>query len=162
MKNIILIGMMGCGKSVIGQALANSRSMNFVDLDEYLVEKYQMTIPEMFEFGENYFRERETECVKDIAAFTDTVVSCGGGVVIRDGNVELLRQFGTVIYIDRPLADIIADVDCLSRPLLKDGPEKIIELDRIRRPLYYEAAHHCVINDGSIEDTVARINELKL
>ncbi len=157
MNNIILIGMMGCGKTVVGQSLADYLQMNFVDMDKYLEEKYQMTIPEMFAISEDYFRERETECVRDIEKFSDTVVSCGGGVITREINIELLRKFGTVIYIDRPIADIVKDVDCLSRPLLKDGPDKIIELDKKRRPLYLKAAHYRVVNEQCIDTVVMDI-----
>lgn len=148
---------MGCGKTVVGQSLANHLQMNFVDMDKYLEDKYQMTIPEMFAISEDYFRERETECVRDIENFTDTVVSCGGGVITREINIDLLRKYGTVVYIDRPIVDIVKDVDCLSRPLLKDGPDKIIELDKKRRPLYLKAAHYRVVNEQCIDTVVMDI-----
>ncbi len=160
MGNIILIGMMGCGKSVVGAQLAKQLEMEFVDMDEYIQEKYRMTIPEMFDIGEDFFRERETACLKDASEFEDTVISCGGGVVMRDENIGLLHGAGTVIYIDRPVDDIVQDVDCQSRPLLKNGPERLYELDVIRRPKYLKAADHRVSNDSSIDSTVDKIIDI--
>lgn len=160
MGNIILIGMMGCGKSVIGALLAQQLQMDFVDMDEYLQEKFQMTIPEMFEISEDFFRQKETASLKDALGFHNTVISCGGGVVMRDENIDLLKQVGTVVFIDRPVANIVQDVDCLSRPLLKNGPERLYELDLIRRPKYIKASDYQVHNNGSIEQTVKKINEI--
>ena len=160
MENIVLIGMMGCGKSVVGALLAQKLGMDFVDMDEYLQEKLQMTIPEMFEISEDFFRENETVSLQEAAAFKNTVISCGGGVVMRDENIALLHDAGTVIFIDRPVANIVQDVDCLSRPLLKDGPQRLYELDVVRRPKYLKAANYQVINDGSIEETATKIIDM--
>lgn len=160
MENIILIGMMGCGKSVIGALVAQQMRMDFVDLDDYLEMKFQMTIPKMFAIGEDYFRQKETAILHDVKNFTNTVVSCGGGVIMKDENIELLKKAGIVIFIDRPIANIVADVDCLNRPLLKDGPQKLYELDEIRRPKYLKAATYRVVNDGSVDQVVTKIKDI--
>ena len=81
MKNIILIGMMGCGKTTVSKLLSEKMNQPLVDIDEYLVDKYQMTIPEMFDISEGYFRERETVCCQEIGLLDGYIISTGGGVI---------------------------------------------------------------------------------
>lgn len=156
-RNIILIGMPGCGKSTIGEVLAKKLSYDFCDLDEYIVEKEDMTIDQMFENGEEYFRDIETNAVKDISKMSNTVIATGGGVVTRPGNIKVLRESGLVIFIDRPIEDIISDVDTESRPLLKDGKERLYKLLDERYKLYKESCHIEVINDCNIDKLIEEI-----
>ena len=102
MKNIVLIGIMGCGKTTIAKLLADKLQRPVIDTDEYIVEKYQQTIQEMFEVSEEYFRNKETEACKDIARLDGHIVSTGGGVVLNSLNIDYLKQNGIIIYIDRP------------------------------------------------------------
>lgn len=154
MKNIVLIGIMGCGKTTIAKELGKRLNKSVVDLDEYLVNKYHQSINEMFEISEAYFRDKESACCKDIADYQNYIISTGGGVVKRSHNIELLKQNGIIIYLDRPLNHIVNDVETSSRPLLKDGAQKLYEIHEQRHQLYLDACDIHVINDKNIEDIV--------
>ncbi len=155
--NVILIGMPGCGKTSIGELLAKELSYEFCDLDEHIVEKESMTIDKMFEKGEIHFRDIETSAVKDISKMKDTVIATGGGVVTRPENIKILRENGFIIFIDRPVEDIISDVDIDSRPLLKDGKKELYKLFDERYKLYQDSCHIEVINDKGIEKLIENI-----
>lgn len=156
-SNIILVGMPGCGKTTIGKMLAEKLDYDFCDLDEYIVKRENMSIDEMFEKGENYFRDIESSGVLDASKFTDTVISTGGGVVKRKENIDNLQQSGYIIFIDRPIENIIADVDTESRPLLKEGKERLYSLLEERYEKYQECCNIDVINDGDIDKLIEKI-----
>ena len=94
---------------------------------EYIEKKYQCTIPDMFAISEEYFRDRESEACLDMAKLDGYIISTGGGVIKRKENRDVLKQAGTVFYIDRPVDNIVTDVEKAHRPLLKDGPEKLYQ-----------------------------------
>lgn len=156
-NNIILVGMPGCGKTTIGKMLAKKLDYEFCDLDEYIVKRENMSIDEMFEKGENYFRDIESSGVRDASKFTNTVISTGGGVVKRKENVEILKQSGTIIFIDRPIENIIADVDTESRPLLAQGKERLYSLLEERYEKYQKCCNIEVINDSDIDKLIEKI-----
>lgn len=157
MKNIVLIGIMGCGKTTISKLLSEKLNKPVIDLDEYLVEKYDQTIPEMFDISEDYFRDRESECCKDISLLDGYIVSTGGGVIKREKNMEYLKKNGFVIYLDRPIANILEDVETASRPLLKDGPDKLYELYDQRHQLYLKYCDYHLMNDSTLDKVVEEI-----
>ena len=83
MKNIAFIGFMGSGKSTISKELANKLNTTLIDVDDYIVEKNQMKITDMFDkYGEDYFRDKETEAIRDISKECGIIISCGGGAVL--------------------------------------------------------------------------------
>ena len=82
----------------------------------------------MFEVSEEYFRNKETEACKDIARLDGHIVSTGGGVVLNSLNIDYLKQNGIIIYIDRPIDNILIDVETSTRPLLKEGPNSFLTL----------------------------------
>lgn len=139
-KNIVLIGMPGCGKSTIGLQLSKRLNIEFCDLDEYIVKTQGKPITEIFLNGEDYFRDIETKATEEVSKEFPKVISTGGGIVKRAKNIEILKENGLIIFIDRPIEHIASDVDIKTRPLLKDGVEKLYGLYRERYPLY-EA--HC-------------------
>ena len=155
--NIILVGMPGCGKTTIGKLLAEKLDYEFCDLDEYIVKKENMSIDEMFENGEDYFRDIESRGVLDASKFKKTVVSTGGGVIKRKENMELLQESGLIIFIDRPIENIISDVDTDSRPLLKEGKERLYDLLEERYKIYQKCCDMEIINDGDIEKLIEKI-----
>lgn len=157
MKNIVLIGIMGSGKTTFGHLLSQITGHEMIDMDDYLVDRFQMTIPEMFAISEDYFREHETTCCKEVSLLKGKIISTGGGVIKRPENIEYLKKNGVIFYIDRPIEDIVQDVDPSGRPLLKDGPEKLYALDKERRDLYLKACDYRIINDGSLEKVVDNI-----
>lgn len=159
-SNIILIGMPGCGKSTIGEKLAQRLNYDFRDLDDYIVEKENMTIDEMFKRGEDYFRDIESSGVRDIASWNKTVISTGGGVVKRPENTEVLKQNGFIVFIDRPIENIIADVDTDTRPLLKEGRERLYDLLEERYELYKECCNAEIINDSDIDKLIEKLTEI--
>ena len=124
-KNIILIGLPGAGKTTLGKLLSNIIGYRFIDSDAFIEEKTGKSITDLFQIGEDYFRNIESDAYKEIAEFEDTIVSTGGGVVKRNENIVVLKQSGTIYYIDRAVEDITHDIEVSHRPLLKDGLERI-------------------------------------
>ncbi len=157
MKNIVLIGIMGCGKTTISQLLAQKLNRSVVDMDEYIVEKFHMTINEMFDISEDYFRDNESICCQDVSNLDGYIISTGGGVIKRKKNIDELKKNGIVIYIDRPVINILEDVETSSRPLLKDGPQKLYDLYDERNQIYLDSCDYHVMNDSSLEAIVDKI-----
>lgn len=160
MKNIVLIGMMGCGKTTVSKLLCERMKRPVIDIDEYLEKKYQMTISAMFDISEDYFRQRETVCCQEIGQLNCSIISTGGGVIKNNQNIDALRQNGVIFYLDRPVEHIYQDVDISSRPLLKEGPEKLYQLYDERHQLYLDACDYHVMNDASLDDVVCQIIQL--
>ncbi|MBO7245347.1 MAG: AAA family ATPase [Clostridia bacterium] len=114
-QNIVLTGMPGCGKSTVGRLLAEKTGREFYDIDTEIVKQAGMEITEIFETrGEKAFRDMETETAKRLSTLSGVVISCGGGTVLRDENVNALRRNGVICFIDRPLNELIPTED---RPL---------------------------------------------
>ena len=157
MKNIVLIGIMGAGKTTIGKKLSADLNRPFIDMDDYLEKKYNMSIADMFKISEDYFRNHESACCKDMSMQKNTVISTGGGVIKRAENIAYLKKNGIIFYIDRPLELIVDDVDTSSRPLLKDGAQKLYDLDHERRALYMQSCDYHLINDGGLEEICQKI-----
>ena len=161
MKNkVVLIGMPGCGKSTIGRLVSKELNLNFFDMDNYIENMTAKTIPQLFEQGEDYFRDFETLACKELSEKSNILISSGGGVVKRKENIEILKKDSYIIFIDRPLEDLLTDVDISKRPLLKEGKEKIIKLYEERYELYKSCADEIVENDKSVRDTVNAVKKL--
>lgn len=161
-KNIVLIGMPGSGKTSIGQILANKMDREFWDIDQYIEKLQDKNISEIFESGERKFRKIEMETVKTISEKQGIVISTGGGVVKFPENIYHLKKNGIIIFIDRNVDDIISDVEIKTRPLLKDGTDKVYSLYKERYVLYRGYADSIVPNVGSLEDIASNImNELE-
>lgn len=156
-KNIVFIGIMGCGKSTIAKRLSEQLKKPMIDLDDYLEEKYDMTISEMFDISEDYFRDRESECCQDVAKLSDYIISTGGGVIKKEENIHYLKENGFIIYIDRPISHILQDVDIKNRPLLKDGADKLYQLYEQRHSLYLKACDYHLKNDSSLDEVINKI-----
>lgn len=156
--NIVLIGMTGSGKTTIGQKLSHRLSLSFVDVDKYIEQKSDKSIPELFDKGEECFRQLESKACKEIASNTRyAVISCGGGVILRQENITALKKHGWIIFIDRPIEDIVEDIQTEHRPLLEDGVERIYQLAKERTKLYHAGADFVVKNDSTIDETVEKI-----
>jgi shikimate kinase len=164
-SNIALIGFMGAGKSVAGRALAAKLGMEFVDLDSLIEEKAGRSIAEIFaRDGEPAFRRMETEITSQVADKEKAVIACGGGIVLEQNNVGLLRESSIIIYLAAEPAILLRRVlkSRERRPLLDvtDPASTIDDLLKYRRPLYEKAAD--VIIDTSLLDisgVVGRISE---
>lgn len=161
-KNIVLIGMPGSGKTTLGKQLASRLGRTFLDADDFVVQLEGKTIADMFAVSEEYFRDAETRAAQELAKRRGLVVACGGGVIKRDVNIKILKRTGVVIFLDRSPDDIVTDVDVASRPLLKDGKQKVYDLYDERIALYRSAADYTIVNDKKAEeilDELVRLSE---
>ncbi|MBK6617284.1 MAG: shikimate kinase [Nitrosomonas sp.] len=160
--NIILIGLMGAGKTTIGKLLASSMGRTFIDSDHEIQQRTGVNIPVIFEFeGEAGFRKRETEVLQAVVLLPDIVLATGGGAVLREENRELLRKNGTVIYLRVPVNELKRRTRFdKNRPLLQtDNPQaRLIELFNQRDPLYRETAH--IILDSGRQSARALVQTL--
>jgi shikimate kinase len=159
-KNIVLIGMPGCGKTTIGRLLANKLGRRFIDTDSMIESRTGKTISQLFESGEEYFRKLETEAILALEEESACVISTGGGVVKRLRNMQSLKKNGIIFYIDRDLEDIIADINTGTRPLLAGGVDRLKGLYAEREALYKEYSDFVVKNKGSILQAVEGINSI--
>ena len=152
MENIVLIGMPGCGKSAIGQALAEKTGKTFVDSDETIIEMVGMPIPEIFaRQGEVAFRDYETKALAEISKRSGLVIATGGGCVTQARNYPLLHQNSTIVWLHRDLELLPTD----GRPLSQS--QKLNEMYAVRKPLYSSFADEAIDNDGTIEEAVHKI-----
>ena len=156
MENIVLIGMPGCGKSTVGRSLAHRLNKKFVDADSKIEELAGMTIPEIFaSFGENRFRELETQVLEELGKRSGLVISTGGGCVTKTENYAHLHRNGKIIWLQRALDDLATD----GRPLSK--ARKLSEMYQTREPLYRRFADHIIDNNGSVEMTIENLIKLE-
>ena len=117
-QNIVLTGMPGCGKSTLGKLIAQRLGMDFCDSDTEIVETEGKAIPEIFEqMGEKGFRDIETKAIERLSARQHTVIATGGGAILRDENIRLLKSNGIICFLDRPLEQLVTTND---RPLSSD------------------------------------------
>ena len=152
MENIVLIGMPGCGKSTVGNLLAEKTGRKFVDADTAIAEKADISIPEIFaNGGEAAFRELETAVLAEICKGSGLVIATGGGCVTRAENYPLLHQNGTIIWIKRDISSLPTD----GRPLSQSND--LSQMYQKRAPLYANFADITVENDESVEETANRI-----
>lgn len=151
-KNLMLIGMPGCGKSTIGTALSRQLNRPLVDLDEEIVKTDGRPIPEIFASdGEEFFRQLEHQVLCAWTSKSGLVISAGGGIVTRPENLEPLHRNSTVIFLLRDLDKLPTD----GRPVSQAN--KLSDLFERRYPLYVQAADITVDNNGTIDETVRQI-----
>ncbi|MBI1194248.1 MAG: shikimate kinase AroK [Gammaproteobacteria bacterium] len=161
-KNIILVGLMGAGKTTIGKRLASTLGMEFVDSDHEIERRTGADIPWIFDIeGEEGFRRRERDVIADICQRPGVVLATGGGAVLDETNRRNLRDSGTVIYLCASVDQIYRRISrSTHRPLLRceDPKQRLRDLLRVRDPLYREVAHHVIITDQhSVQHMVRQI-----
>lgn len=152
MKNIVLIGFMGTGKSTVSETLSSLFQMKIVEMDQEIVQQEGMTIPEIFsKYGEEYFRNCETQLLKDLQERQNVIISCGGGTPLRECNVIEMKKNGKVILLTARPETIWSRIkDNTDRPLLNGNMnvEYIKGMMEQRREKYYAAADIIVETDG--------------
>ena len=155
----MLIGMMGAGKSSVGRCLQERTGLALLDLDEIVSVKFGMSIPEIFaRLGEKKFREAETEALRELSLDQQSIIVTGGGIVLREENVDLLKRLGTIVWLH-------ADQDVLferglrtrNRPLLdtENPRETFVKLLNARRHLYAKIADVRINTSGGSEEKTA-------
>ncbi|MCI6666114.1 MAG: shikimate kinase [Lachnospiraceae bacterium] len=163
--NYVLIGYMGAGKTTVGKQLASKCGKQFADTDAMIVEREKMSINDIFaKYGESHFRTIETNLLKEMMdSMSGYVISCGGGLPLKEENRAYLKRLGKVIYLKADESDIIKRLkNDNTRPLLK-GPKdevraKVHGMLEIRNPIYEEAADSVIVtSDKKISEIVAEI-----
>ena len=161
MKNIFLIGFMGTGKSTVASWLSGKHGMDVIEMDECIVEKVGMSISDIFAtYGETYFRDVEARILQEIQEEANKVVSCGGGVVLRESNVALMKRSVFLTATPETVLERIKNND--DRPLLQKhkSVESIREMMEQRREKYERAADLIIDTDRkSIEEICVEILE---
>ncbi|HIT06982.1 MAG TPA: shikimate kinase [Candidatus Scybalocola faecipullorum] len=156
--NIALTGFMGAGKSTVAKTLSKIFGVKYIETDEMIVQKEGMTINEIFaKFGEPHFRNSETKILEELSETGGCVISCGGGTVMKDENVELLRKNGCIVLLTATPETILERVkDSDERPILKGHKDVdfIGALMKKRRESYENAADIIVPTDEKTIDEV--------
>ena len=154
---------MGCGKTTLGEALAREMGVRYIDLDDYIEQLCGMTIAEIFdEMGENRFRELECEALREVAAMPDVIVGCGGGTPCHGGNMALMNEAGTTVWLttspERLAARLFLPEQKSKRPkILHLSDEEVLPLIQAeleaRTPIYSQA--HLQFDSTDIETAKA-------
>ena len=158
-SNIVLIGFMGTGKTVVGQVLATRLHRKLIEVDAIIAKMAGKPIPDIFrDNGEIYFRELEIKAIKKAAAGEKRVIACGGGIVMNTINIDRLRATGIIVYLSASPEIILKRTkDDNNRPLLdvKQPAERVRELMKFRKP-FYDRAADLTINTSKLSiETVA-------
>ena len=161
MKNIILIGFMGTGKTTIATKLSHRLKMEYVSTDTLIEKRENRTINEIFrDSGEDYFREIESSVIRDISSKDNQVVDAGGGAVLRDENMVNFKSSGIVIGLRADEKSIYERTKKYKhRPLLnvEDPKRKIRELMAKRAPFYAKADHTIDTSALTIDQVIENI-----
>lgn len=156
--NIFLIGFMGAGKSTIARTLQRELGFPLVEMDERIVQEQGMSINDIFaQYGEAHFREIESQLVVDLGKQEPSIVSCGGGVVVRPENTQNMRKSGRIVLLKASPETIFERVkNSTDRPILNGhmNVEYIAELMEKRRALYEEAADITIQTDGKTREQI--------
>lgn len=170
MKNIFLIGFMGAGKSTVAKEIHVACGMEVVEMDTLIAEREGMSISNIFEtHGEEYFRNLETNLLIEVQKQDAKVVSCGGGVVLREQNVSEMKKNGVVVLLTATPKTILDRVkNSKKRPILNGNMnvEFITELLEQRRENYVAAADIVITTDGKETATICKeimkkVNEME-
>ncbi len=156
LRNVVLIGMPGSGKSTFGKKLAKKLNRTFVDLDKEIVKLAGKSIPEIFlQDGEPHFRSLETQIALEFGKQNSLVISTGGGILLDSVNALALKQNGKLIFIDRPIAQLETD----GRPL-STNQAALADMERIRKPLYAKYQDATLVNHGSFIQVLLELEKL--
>lgn len=159
-KNIVLIGMMGCGKSTVGALLARTLGRELADTDAFIERRQGRSIPEIFaREGEESFRALEQAAAEELARRRGLVIACGGGLPLREGAMAPLKGSGFVVWLRRDPAETYDGLDPAGRPLAQQGREAFLERFARREPVYRRWADLIVEEFSSPEATLHAVLE---
>ena len=156
-KNVILTGMMGSGKTTVGKELAAVLNYDFIDLDEVIENKYGKITDIFSQKGEKYFREIETQELKNFENQSNFVLSTGGGIILKDENIKILKDLGQVFYLSAKSETIYNRIkNQKHRPLLNtQNPKNTIEEILSKRLEKYEKSGEKIITDNKNAKEIA-------
>lgn len=160
MKNIVLIGMSGVGKTTVGESLSQELELDFVDTDELIESKINMTIEQIFStYGEDYFRELELGMIDKLSQEENLIISTGGGIVLNSKNVINLRKNGILILLDSSIGNIVNNLESSTnvRPLLNKDCDMYIMVKSLyesRKELYLSSADFIISVDNKSKDDI--------
>jgi len=161
-RHIFLIGMQGCGKSSLGKRVARETGLSFMDTDAMVAASAGCTVNEFFEkYGEETFRRAETGALSLLTRERPMIISTGGGTVMNPVNRHIMRAWGAIVLIDRPLEEILSDIKLDRRPTLRDGG--LAEVERVYRErigIYRDLADITVRNDQGYHMAVYTLTRL--
>ena len=135
--NIYLTGIMSCGKTVKGKRVARTLGWEFIDADEYIEKISGRTVKQLFAEGEHVFRKWESKAMYELSLRKNIVVATGGGAILKDENVSAMKLSGIIVLIERNIEDILNGINTDTRPLLKDGKDKLVSIYEARKDRYY-------------------------
>jgi len=163
-NNIVLVGFMATGKSTVGRELARRLSLKMVDTDDMIEEKAGKTISEIFEEeGEAVFRDMESQAARDVSSLSGHVIITGGGIVLRDQNMDALKKAGPVICLTAsPEVILKRNQGTSHRPILQTGDplKKIRDLLEARSPFYARADYTIDTSNRTLQEVGDRIIEI--
>lgn len=158
-KNIVLIGLMGAGKTTVGKLIANKLNFPFIDIDDEIEKKENIKIAQIFkEKGESYFRQLETAIIKEVSSLKSHVISTGGGAPVSQININNLKQNGIIFYLSSSIEVLYERLsnETGNRPLLYDNDPKI-KLENLlkQRERYYLKADYTIKTDNKLPDYIS-------
>lgn len=160
-KNIVLIGMMGCGKTTVGGLLSARLGRPLVDTDALIEGREGRAIPDIFaRSGEDYFRQAEQAAAEELARRSGLIIACGGGLPLRSESISPLKESGTVFFLARDPGSIYDSGLLGDRPLAQDGRAAFLSRFAQREPVYRRWADHVITEFSSPPATVNAILEV--
>lgn len=166
MKNIVLIGMSGVGKTTIGNSLSNVLNKEFIDMDKVISKNAGISISKIFSlYGESYFRSLENELTKEICRKQDKIISTGGGIVLNTENMVRLKQNGLIVLLNGSIDTLTKNLlkSTQVRPLLNDKLNLSKDIESIynrRKELYLSNADYIInVDNKSIDKIIYEILE---
>ena len=160
-QNIILIGMMGCGKTTVGRLLARRLNRPLADTDALIEQRQGRPIPDIFaRDGEAAFRALELELCRELGGQEGLIVACGGGLPTQEEAIAALKENGLVFWLDRDPGETYDALDVSGRPLAQGGREDFLARYALRSPTYHRWADFILVKPESPEWAERRISTI--
>ncbi len=159
---IALIGMMGCGKSTIGEKLSERLNIEFTDTDEYIEKTENKSINDIFkDKSEEYFRKVENKAIEELSKKDNIILSTGGGIIKNKNNIDILIENNfIIIFIERDINKIVETIEQENRPLIRDNINKLYNIYKERESLYKEYSNYTIQNNDLLDKALEQILKL--
>jgi len=162
LNNIFIVGLMGSGKTSIGKLLAKKTGRLFIDIDNEIIKESDMTITEIFnKFGENHFRDLEHKILSKVKSIENHVISTGGGVILKLENIKIMKNSGTIIFLDIDIETQLSRVrNKKNRPLLDSNNmvENLVNIKKERDYIYKNISDYIIsISEKNKSEIVGEI-----